>query len=329
MHPMSESESAIDAYFDEIERLAQICIDRSLVPHEVVEQPPQNLREAIGRCLELRTQFLSESDERRLGAYFELGLFAERSPRERITAFAVAFELQHAMDVLAIERQCEDYDSSQELFAGAPSLFCKLRKKAEGGQPDYELIDATAVRPVAGSEIYKAENGYGKLTPYLNPGIVNWAREQFPAAALFIRLDPHFFSNQQPLQLLTEATFVPANPKGLPRFSLRKGMKEFAAYALQDAPASDGMAQYWDYHVKRIRRLEVRAERREDNYLTMMLEELPSPDQDNGLMIGRCIHLDTEDPVGTPLDKVMIKHLDLAINVYRGETRSKRYGQTL
>jgi hypothetical protein len=84
-----------------------------------------------------------------------------------------------------------------------------------------------------------------------------------------------------------------------------------------------------DYRMRGIRCLEVRVERREDDYLTMMLEELPRPDAANDLMVGRSIHLDTRNPVGTPLDQVELSHLDLAINVYKGQTRQARFDQTL
>jgi hypothetical protein len=98
---------------------------------------------------------------------------------------------------------------------------------------------------------------------------------------------------------------------------------------LNDVSPKDDATQFWDYRVKGIRRLEVRVERREEDYLTMMIEELPRPDDPNGLMIGRCVHLDSRDPAGTPLDQVRVNHLDLAINVYKGATRAVRDGQSL
>jgi hypothetical protein len=64
-------------------------------------------------------------------------------------------------------------------------------------------------------------------------------------------------------------------------------------------------------------------------YLTMIIEELPRPDDPSGLMIARCIHLDTRDPAFTPLGQVEMQHLDLAINVYEGEDREKRFAQSL
>jgi hypothetical protein len=140
---------------------------------------------------------------------------------------------------------------------------------------------------------------------------------------------PHFFSQDLPRQYLMEATMVPANPRWLGDFSLQKGMKDFASYIVQDTSPSEDLVQFMDYRMRGIRCLEVRVERREDDYLTMMLEELPRPDAANDLMVGRSIHLDTRNPVGTPLDQVELSHLDLAINVYKGQTRQARFDQTL
>ena len=60
-----------------------------------------------------------------------------------------------------------------------------------------------------------------------------------------------------------------------------------------------------------------------------MSAELPKEDEEHGLMVGRCIPLDTRAPVGTPLAAVKVSHLDLAVNVYQGRRREERYSQTL
>ncbi|WP_162930094.1 hypothetical protein [Pseudophaeobacter sp. EL27] len=122
---------------------------------------------------------------------------------------------------------------------------------------------------------------------------------------------------------------VPANPRWLSDFSLRKNMKDCAVYQLLKRAPKEGVREYWEYNVKHLRRLEVHVQRRDENYLSMLIEELPREDDPNGLMIGRCIHLDTRDPVGTPLSEVTMQHLDLAINVYEGDDRRKRFEQTL
>jgi hypothetical protein len=104
---MSEPLSEIDEYFRELHRLARICADNSAAPHEFVENPPEDYRAAVERCQALRAHLLSESEESTISAYFELGLFQDLPRRARLAAFAFAFDLQHAVDALSIQRQCE------------------------------------------------------------------------------------------------------------------------------------------------------------------------------------------------------------------------------
>jgi hypothetical protein len=83
---------------------------------------------------------LAESKERTLGAYLELGSFNGLSRRERLVAFAVAFDLQHAVDVLSIERQCENYDKGHALHRRAVS-FPKYSQAREW-KTRFELIES-------------------------------------------------------------------------------------------------------------------------------------------------------------------------------------------
>lgn len=317
----------IDEYFEGVGHLAKIVKEANVAVHEFVENPGVHAA-MVAPLLAFREGILTSEDENGLSGYLAIGFFAGRSRRERLAAFAMTFELEHEWTRREVKRLCERYDSGQRLFQSAPGLFEKIRRRASGSQ-DFELIDVSAVSSVGGSEIYRAGSGFAKLCPYLSAGIVNWAQKEWPTAPAFVRLDAGYYSATQPLQLLTEATLVPANPRWLQDFSLRKGMKDFASYHLLDRPAADGPAEYWDYHAKNVRRLEVHVERREDDYLSMMIEELPRPDDPSSLMIARCIHLDTRDPALTPLGKVEMQHLDLAINVYEGGDRQKRFAQSL
>ena len=126
-----------------------------------------------------------------------------------------------------------------------------------------------------------------------------------------------------------EAALVPANPRWMSTLALFPNAKTFASYALQDCSPKEDRTQYIEYHVHNIRRLEVIAQRREVDYLSMMIEELPRVDDPNGLMVGRCIHLDTCAIAGTPMADAQLKHLDLAINVYRGCDRRMRMAESL
>jgi hypothetical protein len=317
----------LDAYFRYLETLARASIDSGVAVHEFIEKPGTHAT-TVAECIACRESLLTSEDEKELSGYLVIGLFRGMPRRRRLAAFALSFDVQYEADRLEIRSQCEPYDRAQPLFAGAPELFDHIRR-TENGSPDLELIAGDAVHSMSGSGIYQAGNGFTRLCPFLSPGIVNWARSSYPGRASYIRLDPYSFHDTQPLQLLTEATLVPANPRWLHDFSLRRGMKEFAAYTLLDRPPSVAPAEFWDYRIRQMRRLEVHVQRREDNYLSMLIEELPRPDDPNTLMIARCIHLDTRDPAFTPLSEVSLQHLDLAINVYAAADRERRFNHTL
>lgn len=317
----------IDSYFANVGMLAALASQKNVAVHELIESPSEHAS-ILDLSVKFRETLLSSKEENELSGYLEFGFFVGRSRRERLACFAMTFDVQHETDRLRLREQCEPYGRTQPLFQNVPSLFERIRRRENGNQ-DFELIDLTAICSVSGSEVYQVENGFTKLSPLLSPGIVNWVQKEWPSAPTYVRLDANSYSSTRPLQLLAEATLVPANPRWLPDFNLRRGMKEFAAYELNDRPPSEGQGEYWDYNVRHLRRLEIYVQRREENYLSVMIEELPRANDPNELMVGRCIHLDTLDPAFTPLCDVRMQHLDLAINVYAGADRQKRFEQSL
>ncbi|KAK0341204.1 hypothetical protein LTR94_027379 [Friedmanniomyces endolithicus] len=233
---------------------------------------------------------LTDQDRERCRPYLEIGFFPAPDKDRRLAWWAFAFEVCDRYQNRALERSCALYNRCQPLFVGAPKLFDHIRKRQTNGQPDLELIDSGAVLAINDSEIYVVGPGYGKLAQQLDAQIPVWARKEFPQAPLFLRLDPSRHFKTQPLQALFEASIVPADPRWMKTLAL---FPEMTAYAQKG----------W----KRIAR----------------------PDESNGLMIGRCIHLDTRAPWGTPIRDAVLQHLDLAINVYRDGDRALRMSNTL
>lgn len=90
-------------------------------------------------------------------------------------------------------------------------------------------------------------------------------------------------------------------------------------------PSQKNRDYLWDYMVHKIRKLEVTVNRGNSGNLSMMLEELPAIDEDKGFMMSRCIHLDTDEPYGTPFAEATLNHLDLAINVYFSDRMKERH----
>lgn len=260
------------------------------------EQLEAFLSELIGDplaevCVDLRASLATDADREGVRGFLEIGFFAAVERERRLVWWMFNFDVGAAYANIAMEVQCEPYRITDPLFQGAPDLFHWIRRRVEGdgeatGSPDNELIDERATRAIHDSEVVALSRGFGRIAGSLAPDIPSWGRNTFPAAPRFVRLDPTFWTLSQPLMRLEEAAIAPANPAWMKTLALFPGESTYAEYALEEGDPKTDMDVYRDYKIRHIRRLEVRATRREANYLSMMIEELPRADESNGLMVG-------------------------------------------
>lgn len=318
----------IREYYDALGSFAKTMECRGCAAHELLDELKGRDQLAMN-CASFRENMLEARESEALSAYLEIGYFLDPSPTTRIAWYAFSNDLARIAQERATLSACERYDVNQPLFKAVPKLFNSIRKRAGQNSSDLELIDEADVACIDDTEIYKVCNKFAKLSPYLSPCIPAWARQAYPEASKFIRLDPHKVFEAKPSISLLEAALVPADPRWMENLELHVRTNTYASYQLLPDNGVPGSLEYFDYHVSGVRRLEVQATRREEDYLSMMIEELPQEDDSSGLMIGRCLHLDTRAPFGTALTKSRLQHLDLAINVYKDETRKKRMENTL
>lgn len=317
----------IETYYEKVGELAEATIASETDAARFLSSPGI-FADLVEAAVIFREQALANEEEVKCQAYVSLGFLRQYSGRRRLAAWALSFDVQHEADLKRMQRLCEAYASHQPLFQGSPGLQKHIRQK-EGGEPDNELIDARVVKRQLASRICRVSSGFAVLSSYLNPGVLDWAAVAYPNCPAYLRLDPYEFHEAEPLDTLEEAVVSPSNPYWVSKFEIFPGCKEYAEYVLEPCDAREDHEQFNEYQSKGIRRLEVHAQRSKANYLSMMIEELPTPDADNGLMISRMIHLDTLDPIHTPISEVRLQHLDLAVNVYHAADRGIRFGHRL
>jgi hypothetical protein len=308
----------IDVYYDRVTRLAREIEPLSETTFEILGSRHRAGERTVVDCVDFRRAMLSDVDRRKLNFWLEFGFFRDRLPTDvRLAGYAFASEVAEEVQRLRMRTLCAPYRRSDPLFAGAPPLWNSLR--------DGELIDFTALRQQHGSEVVAVPGGYGKIPGELDPHLVAWLSRVHPELPFFVRLAPDRFFPTRPPMLLTEAVIAPGRFDALMSFDMYRGQTEYGEYVLQDEPFVPGAERrHLDYHVEKIRRLEIRAERRK-HMLTMMIEEVPAPDHASGLMVGRCIHLDADMSEGGSVHDASLSHLDLALNVYEGAARADRY----
>lgn len=259
-----------------------------------------------------------EADRKQAGWILQTGLFNAGTPTNaiRLSAFCVGSEVSKLIEAGAWGRSCTPYSEDDELFreAGLVEVYRDIVY-------DNEIVKFDAeVTP--GSRHVSFFGGYARIATVLDPVVVAWVRRTWPSLPLWIRLEPDFFSMTKPVDILFEQVIRPIDPSWWPTLSLASGRETSARYFLPAEMDKENLLAYWEYHAIKIRSLEVQAKRNAKGNLSVMYEELVQEDED--LVIGRMVHLDTDDQVGTSNEKSTLNHLDLAINVYRGEAARDR-----
>lgn len=319
----------LDDYFSELETISDHCVADHLSAQSYLETLIREKPNTIRELIDCRKKYLASSDYSASSALLVVGLFSEFSDLDRITCITVCFELESSISRKSITRRCEKYNKAQDLFKRIPGLFEHIRTKPNG-EKDYELIDYRALSQVNSSEIVHFYGKFAIIDSYIKPSIVCWSKETFPDSPLYIRLNPHLAYDSCPPQLLEEVILMPANPNWWKNLELHNNTRTGASYTLEDCdPSPETLQQFWEYRIERLRRLDVSATRNTNGNLSMMLEELSEPNINDGFIIGKCIHLDTNDPFGTTFSESYLNHLDLAINVYCGGAIKQRFDDNL
>lgn len=319
----------LDGYFEKVNEAVNACISRCLSVQDYLEDLARDEPEIAKKIIEVRKPLLTQQDKDSLSGYLDIGYFRDFSSEERMALFSYLFDISRALDIKSLNVRFEQYDKNHPIFSKDSTLYDLVRTKTNGSR-DNELLDSSGFYCVYGSEIFKRKGFYYKLDPHLPPAIYTSSKIAFPDVPIFIRLDPSRVYDTEPAATLCESILIPANPNWWKQLKIRHRAKEGSSYSL-DAPESpsDDIDRYWDYHVRGVRRLDVVAKRNSSGNLSMMIEELSYPNHENSLLIGRCIHLDTDSLYGTEFTSAILNHLDLAINVYEGDAVEARFDSNL
>jgi hypothetical protein len=288
--------------------------------HELLEQHLAAGDARAAQLVSFREKLIAGTDRERVAGLLPTGLFRSCPTNLRVAAILVSLELAAAADLSDLQNRFERYRPDLPLFQQDATLLSHVR--------DGELIEYQALQAVRTDGIVSTPQGFGRLDPLLPASLVQTMAAEYRGKPLFVRLDPQAAWQHRPAQILMETTLAPANPRWWRTLALRRGATTGGSYRL-DPPTSpsDNLEAYWEYHAKGLTRLETIAQRKKEDHLTFMLEELQQVR--DGLLVGRCIHLDTSASAGTTPDEAEVLHVDLAINVYNGSKVRERLGAQL
>lgn len=200
---------------------------------------------------------------------------------------------------------------------------------------DSELISLDGCKIV--NDHVLSNGRYFRLS-YYKEAMVRYLKETKDKYKVFVRIDPYVVLDNEPPKILREAVIRPIDPKWINKLKIYPGQQTAGEYILQNPlnsllPNSHMSAEEqlaaWEYNIRHIRKLDVCVARGNNKNLHMMIEELKDEAVCGKYFLGKCIHLDTDDVVGTAYEDALLNHIDLAINVYDEAAFKTRQKQSL
>jgi hypothetical protein len=304
-----------DTYQVVLDQIRDGCISGSIAPQDLLREHILQSEPATLAAIDVQDSTSPDAERKRVDIEVAQGYFPGLAPAKCIGAWLLAIEVQKRIEVQILRTRFAAYQAGQALFGKDPGLLGQAREN--------ELLPRTAIKQIFSDGTAALHKGYGRLDPLLAPSIIEALEQAFPGLDLYLRLDPERLQPQRPASLLEEDVQVPARYQWWRNLGLYRGQSTGGRYILNAAVGpKDDVATYKDYHTRGFRALETVTQRRDADHLTMMLEELQTLGE--GLMIGRCIHLDTRALHGTAPADAEVLHVDLAINVFTGAKVGER-----
>ena len=306
----------LQRYFDLLEELCSRTLDDERSAYAYYED--SSYEPLTKELVQRRRELLSASDIERVADLISLGLLPSvTDPNDRAAAFMSILELEDRLRRERRKRACGRYETDQPLFQASATIWGRVRKD---GEAPGDLIDPTGLAWDGTSQLVDIGSGqWARIDSALRSDTARWVMGFPPGVTKFVRLDPfHVGSKIAPL---AEATIRPAAPDWVPYLKVWPGTVTGAAYMLRGDDPKD-LNDYWDFHARGVRRLEVSFRRRNSGHFFGSIEELSVVADD--FVVGLMLHMDSIDPVGTEWTAAMLGHLDGAINVFEGPTARER-----
>ncbi|MGE7696648.1 hypothetical protein ACQKNC_21550 [Lysinibacillus sp. NPDC094177] len=290
-----------------------------------------------------REDLLTDTEKDKNGLYYYLRELIDGEENTKLVICAIAKEISSKSRELHAIKAFEPYHPQQTVFNMYPELLDELRIKSNK-KKDYELIKLNAINfnPMPDSPKYrhcKYKNHFLFIDSYLDSRIPRYLIDKYGPDEIYIRIEPYVVSDAAPPMSLEEEFLRPPNPKWAQILRIYPGNSEGCEVFLPEPIEGDTIGddpkkkrQWWEYEVSKLRKLEINAGMKNENnkkHFSMSLEELSEESLSEGKLIGRYIHLDAIDAFDIPFHKIRLNHLDLAINVYKGEKISERMNSSL
>lgn len=269
------------------------------------------------RALSLCPEEIEHAD-----SYLSLGFFSNLQNPMRMAAYSIVFDAEYERDLRWQIKSCTSYKGDEPIFEDK-----QIKEQCDG-----DLINRPIGERLPNSNIFRKGNKWGYYDRRIPVEFYDWLERCFADNPSRIRVEPGRLYDHKPKSLILECMVVPPKWKWWKNLTIYKGTFSGSEFTLLGNDTAN-LADYQDYHFHHVRKLQVIVKRRDADYLSMMVEELSEfchpTDARKKYVVGRMIHLDSTAKYGTPFEDAILKHIDLAYNLYIDGDAVNRMAQSL
>lgn len=261
---------------------------------------------------------LAVSDWLSVGRFERIGM----NDDQKISATYIALEAEYERELREVTHQCTKYTGDEAIFDD--NEINRLRKD--------DLIDIRGLHRLPNTNILQVGKKWAYIDARIPLQFHDWLERCFKGCVSTVRISPDRLYDIRPPQMVVECVITPGHYKWWNKLGRYIGDENGSMYELLGTDVSNH-SDYYDYNALHVRRLETIAKRKKAEYFSMMIEELSeyqNPiDPSRHYAVGRMIHLDTEAPLGSSIENAVLKHIDLAFNLYVDDKATLRMNQSL
>ncbi len=285
----------------------------------------------LWKHVDFRKSLITPDEADRYLGLLATGIVSFELPENRRFALLMfQIDIQTEMEDRRRKQRCEPYSQEQPLFTEFPDLWNRIRK-TDRGTPDFELIDISGMSIHPESQYLRVTGDlHAEIDSHLPPSVVDFARLHYPKAPVHVRLNPYSIVTSGPFSSINEELIRPLTATFWQGLNLYSGQDDGFEFLLQRVELSKANAhRFIEYERHGHRKLEGFYRRKNEKYVSLMIEEVGWEDEQREILRGLMIHADMHAPRGTPHEEAVLKHIDLAVNYYLGQNARVRMDQSL
>lgn len=318
----------IDVYLRNIEIISdRYCNMYDIKVIDLAEPYPvdQHIIDTLMNMVEVKKQIITTDEIKRSNIANNRTINSLNIDTEtKLMITAIYNEICSKTDEKRFFRSMEKYQCEQPIFKDN-DLHSHVRSCGE-------LINYSALQWHKMRSVCQYVDKYYRVHGYIKDEILDFIHSKCAGYTKYIRLDPYFCSDTMPLISLREEAVRPVDPSWIKNLTLFRRQKTGGHYILQNPTEIQNemdRLKWWEYSILGIRSLEISAQRNNSGNLSMMIEEITEKQQYDAYYVAKCIHLDSENEVGTNINDAILNHIDIALNIYNANAYKERRGQRL